>query len=220
MPSRLTVSLVELKSLLEHVDANGQLSYADLQGIITLDPDTKNRYFIGDNGETVSVSEAIALALSQTVGHETDSATISDTDPVLEFDLGKADSVAMSESIAYLITTVRDLTDSMNLTESAALLLSRTLSDSFGLDDTLVADSPAFLLNKNKTNIFSMTEAHAMSFSKALADSYSLTESAAMSLSTAISDTATMSESAVVVLIPPETSTLNGSVINEFTLNS
>ena len=59
-----------------------------------------------------------------------------------------------------------------------------------------------------------------MSFSKALADSYSLTESAAMSLSTAISDTATMSESAVVVLIPPETSTLNGSVINGFTLNS
>ena len=92
MPSRLTVSLVELKSLLEHVDANGQLSYADLQGIITLDPDTKNRYFIGDNGETVSVSEAIALALSQPI---TDSATLSDTDPVLEFDLGKADSVAI-----------------------------------------------------------------------------------------------------------------------------
>ena len=208
MSAKLTASLVELKALLEKVDA---------QGVVTLDADPKNRYFTGDNGETVSVSEAIALALSQSI---TDSATLSDTDPVLEFDLGKADSVAMSESIAYLITTIRDLADSMNLTESAALLLSRTLSDSFGLDDTLVADSPAFLLNKNKTNIFSMTEAHAMSFSKALADSYSLTESAVMSLSTAISDTATMSESAVVVLIPPETSTLNGSVINEFILNS
>ena len=208
MSAKLTASLVELKALLEKVDA---------QGVVTLDADPKNRYFTGDNGETVSVSEAIALALSQSI---TDSATLSDTDPVLEFDLGKADSVAMSESIAYLITTIRDLADSMNLTESAALLLSKTLSDSFGIDDTLVADSPAFLLNKNKTNIFSMTEAHAMSFSKALADSYSLTESAVMSLSTAISDTATMSESAVVVLIPPETSTLNGSVINEFTLNS
>ena len=208
MSAKLTASLVELKALLEKVDA---------QGVVTLDADPKNRYFTGDNGETVSVSEAIALALSQSI---TDSATLSDTDPVLEFDLGKADSVAMSESIAYLITTIRDLADSMNLTESAALLLSKTLSDSFGIDDTLVADSPAFLLNKNKTNIFSMTEAHAMSFSKALADSYSLTESAVMSLSTAISDTATMSESAVVVLIPPETSTLNGSVINGFTLNS
>lgn len=211
MSAKLTASLVELKALLEKVDA---------QGVVTLDADPKNRYFIGDNGETVSVSEAIALALSQTVGHETDSATISDTDPVLEFDLGKADSVAMSESIAYLITTIRDLTESMSLSESAALTLSSVLSDSFGLDDTLVADSPAFLLNKNKTNVFSMTEAHAMSFSKALADSYNLTESAAISLSTAISDTATMSESAVVVLIPPETSTLNGSVINEFILNS
>ena len=96
MSAKLTASLVELKALLEKVDA---------QGVVTLDADPKNRYFTGDNGETVSVSEAIALALSQSI---TDSATLSDTDPVLEFDLGKADSVAMSESIAYLITTIRD----------------------------------------------------------------------------------------------------------------
>ena len=148
----------------------------------------------------VSVTEAVGLAVSQGVGDETDSATL-------------------SESHAYLLN--RGFTDSSTLSESLARVVTynRSFTDSFTLDDFTDVDALTKQTGANKTNVFSVSEEHAMSLSKELADSFPVSELAAISLARPASDSFSVTESLSINLVSGASSILNLSPINGFTLN-
>ena len=149
----------------------------------------------------VSVTEAVGLAISQGVGHETDSATL-------------------SESHAYLLN--RGFTDSSTLSESLARVVTynRSFTDSFTLDDFTDVDAITKQTGANKTNVFSVSEEHAMSLSKELADSFAMSELAAINVARPASDSFSVTESLSINLVSGASSVLNLSPLNGFTLNS
>lgn len=149
----------------------------------------------------VSVAETVALATSQGVGHETDSATL-------------------SESHAYLLN--RGFTDSSTLSESLARVVTynRSFTDSFTLDDFTDVDAITKQTGANKTNVFSVSEEHAMSLSKELADSFAMSELAAINVARPASDSFSVTESLSINLVSGASSVLNLSPLNGFTLNS
>lgn len=149
----------------------------------------------------VSVTEAVGLAISQGVGHETDSATL-------------------SESRAYLLN--RGFTDSSTLSESLARVVTynRSFTDSFTLDDFTDVDAITKQTGANKTNVFSVSEEHAMSLSKELADSFAMSELAAINVARPASDSFSVTESLSINLVSGASSVLNLSPLNGFTLNS
>lgn len=149
----------------------------------------------------VSVAETVALATSQGVGHETDSATL-------------------SENHAYLLN--RGFTDSSTLSESLARVVTynRSFTDSFTLDDFTDVDAITKQTGANKTNVFSVSEEHAMSLSKELADSFAMSELAAINVARPASDSFSVTESLSISLVSGASSILNLSPLNGFTLNS
>ena len=261
----------DLRSVLESVEAKVILNAVNGQMIVEVDPDTLNRYF--RSGTEATLSEVAAILFERPVS---DSFSMGDTGPTFVFNKNPSDSVGVTESIALLITIVRDFTESLTVSEAAALSVNqektdsfavsesqaynldkglsdtalvgeqaalstslastdslsmseslsrvttfnRSFSDSFTLDDFTDVDAVAKQVNGNKTNIFSMTEDHAMSLSKGLSDSFAPTELLAISLDYTLSDSASVGESISINLVSGASSVLNTSPINGFTLNA
>lgn len=261
MASKYVISAVDLKAVLDKVEA---------EGIITIDPYPINQYL----PETVNLSEVAALSVESTLsdstsiqeslaillegGHIAETVSISEaaviefgpgvTDAITVteqqlFDVGKAlsDALGVTETLSILVFTERFPTDTVNVAdapvslyslpkaetlsvaESSFLDIGKAFSDAFTVEDDVVSDT--FELSKNKQNVFSMLESHAIDFSTTLADAPVLSESAALAFSTTESDSISIGDDSVELrlngfLVGAESSVLNAQSLNEFTLNS
>jgi len=168
--------------------------------------------------DSFGVTESIDLLIAF-IREFTDSLSVSEA-TALSVDLAKTDSVSATEQAA--LDTSIPQSDSLSVSESfaRAVTFSRAFTDAFSLDDFTDVDAIAKQVDGNKTNIFSMTENHAMSLSKELADSFGASELAAMSVARPVSDSFSVSESLSINFVPGASSVLNASPINGFTLNS
>jgi hypothetical protein len=148
-----------------------------------------------------------------------DSVTISESQA---FDTSKplGDSITPSELAAFGVSKV--LTDSSSLSESLSRVVTynRSFSDSFTLDDFAGVDAFTKQTGANKTNVFSVSEEHAMSLSKVLADSFAMSELAALNMARPVSDSISITESLSINLVSGASAVLNASALNAFTLNS
>lgn len=261
----------DLQSVLESVEAKVTLDAVNGQMVVEVDPDTLNRYF--RSGTEATLSEVASILFERPVA---DSFSMSDEAPTLTFNKNPSDSFGVTESIELLITIVREFTDSLSVSESAALSVdptktdsvsvseshtydfsqalsdtasvaeqaaldtsipqsdslsvsesfartvtfSRAFTDAFSLDDFTDVDAITKQVDGNKTNIFSMTEDHAMSLSKGLSDSFAPSELLAIDLDFTLTDSASVAESISINLVSGASSVLNASPINGFTLNA
>lgn len=171
---------------------------------------------VRDFTDAATVSELISLAVDLV---PTDLLTMSENH-VYSLDKGLSDTTLVSEQAA--LSTSLAPADSLSMSESLSRVttFNRSFSDSFTLDDFTDVDAVAKQVNGNKTNIFSMTEDHAMSLSKGLSDSFAPTELLAISLDYTLSDSASVGESISINLVSGASSVLNTSPINGFTLNA
>lgn len=263
MASKYVISAVDLKAVLDKIEA---------EGIITIDPYPINQYL----PETINLSEVAALSVETTFsdstaiqesiaillegGHITEVVSVSeaaviefgpgvtDTITVTEeqlFTVGKAlsDTLGVTESLELLVFVERFPTDTITVSDTPAILFSlpaaesisvsespslgigKALSDAFTVDDTTAVHAFDRDFEKNKTNVFSMLESHAIDFNNALSDAPVLSESAALAFSTVESDSISMADDSVELrlngfLVGAESSVLNAQSLNEFTLNS
>ena len=131
------------------------------------------------------------------------------------------DTITISDTPAILFSF--PATESLSVTESSFLGIGKVFNDAFTVEDDVVSDT--FELSKNKQNVFSMLESHAIDFSTTLADAPVLSESAALAFSTVESDSISMGDDSVELrlngfLVGAESSVFNAQSLNEFTLNS
>ncbi len=172
--------------------------------------------FVRTPTDAISVAEAKSLLVQK---------PFSDTASILEsatITHGKAvtDVVSVAETLSR--NTSKALVDNAAISEILARVVTynRTFSDSFTLDDFTDVDAISKQTNGHKTNVFSVSETHAMSLTKSIADSVSISESLAVDLNRSLSDSLSMSESVSIELLSGESSVLNQSALNAFTLNS
>lgn len=271
MASKYVITAVDLKGIIEKIDAKGTLDYTDLKGLIEVDPYPINQYLTEtlnfsdiaalatERGltDSATIQELASILFGLT---ETDSVTVSES-AVIEsgpgvvdslsvtedqlFTVGKAlsDTLGVTESLELLVFVERFPTDTINVSDTPAILFSfpatesfsvtessflsigKAFSDAFTVDDTTAIHAFDRDFEKNKTNVFSMLESHAIDFSTTIADAPVLSESAALAFSTVESDSISMGDGSIELrlngfLVGAESSVLNAQSLNEFTLNS
>ena len=153
---------------------------------------------VRDFTDAATVSESISLAVDLV---PVDSAVVSESH-IYSLDKGLSDTAPVSEQLSF--STTLGPADSLLMSESLSRVVTfnRSFSDAFTLDDFTDVDAITKQVDGNKTNIFLMTEGHAMSLSKGLSDSTSVGESISINF------------------VPGPSSVLNTDPINGFTLNA
>ena len=261
----------DLQSVLESVEAKVTLDAVNGQMVVEVDPDTLNRYF--RSGTEATVSEVAAVLFERPVA---DNFSIGDEAPTFVFNKNPSDTVGVTESLAAVVSFLRDFADSVNTTEAATLstesvrtdsipmteshaydfsrglsdstsiseqasisasaqrtdslsaselftrtvTFNRSFTDAFTLDDFTDVDAVTKQVDGSKTNIFSMTEDHAMSLSRSLSDSFAPAELLSIHLDYPLSDSTSVLESISINLVLGSSSVLNSSPINGFALNA
>lgn len=115
-----------------------------------------------------------------------------------------SDSLSMSDELTAQVYPPIPVNESdvTSITEQLASTISKSLGDAFTLDDFVDVDGFIKDTQATKTNVFSVSELHAMSIEKQL------------------TDFVPMSESVSIQLISGARSVINKNVLNTFTLNS
>ena len=171
---KIVLTSRELKLLTSGVSLEAVLSARNLVASdIRLDPDTLNKYFTGDSGETVSLSD---LFVSDFGKNPSDSLSLSEEITSFEFGKGAADTVTLAESAAITAHFAREFTDSSSITENSAIAFSKIVNDT-----------------NNET--MSLIESSVMTFDKGASETISLSESSVQALELGKSDSISMSES-------------------------
>ena len=176
MSSKYVLTAVELKAALEKVEA---------EGIVTVDAYPLNKYFIGDNADPVTVSEAFRFVAAKSVA---DVASVTDSVPLFVVDKALAETIGETESIDIFLTTIRDVSDSVTMLEVAGILFehggfvdSMSVSEAVsvqaepGLSDSLaMSDTPVSVFSLSKTEGVSVGDAPVLLVSKNFTDGISI----------------------------------------------
>lgn len=141
---------------------------------VFLDPDTKNRYFRGDRGESFSLAEQAALTITKRPDELVDlveAAKLGVTKPLTE-------SVGFADVAQVLLILNRFFTETASLNESSAIEFGKTAADAVSL-----SESRSKQVGKGLEDTFSLAEELEYNFGKGLADTATVTESLARAVS-------------------------------------
>ena len=227
MASKYVISAVDLKAVLDKVEA---------EGIITIDPYPINQYL----PETVNLSEVAVLSVESTLsdstaiqesiaillegGHIAEAVSISEA-AVIEFGPGVTDTITATEQ--QLFDVGKALSDALGVTETLSILV---FTERFPTDTVTVADAPVSLYSLPKTETLSVAESAFLGIGKAFSDAFtveddvvsdafelskskqnvfSMLESHAIDFSTTLADAPVLSESAALSLSTTESDSIS-----------
>lgn len=175
-----SVSAQFANAITHSVFPTAAISAIQLEAFAELDPDTLNRYLADRFGMSDVLSRAVT------------------------YNRSFSDSLSMSDELTAQVYPPIPVNESdvTSITEQLASTISKSLGDAFTLDDFVDVDGFIKDTQATKTNVFSVSELHAMSIEKQL------------------TDFVPMSESVSIQLISGARSVINKNVLNTFTLNS
>lgn len=141
---------------------------------------------------------------------------------VAAFTLNAAKSESISISEAAVLALGKTATDSLSISDTFSRIatFSRTFTDAFTLDDAATVDAFTKDTNAAKTNVFGFTDTQTFTVDKAVADSTALSDSLAVSFGLPASDAVSLAENFSYLMTNTNSSVLNTSALNTFTLNS
>ena len=169
MTSRLIISTSDLRAQTSVTDLRAAIASTLLSAEYVLDPDTINQWL----EDQLALAESTALAFSKAA--DPDAFTFSDA-PAASLGLAKSDSFSFADAPLVAVT------------------FNRSFSDAFSLDDFTAVDAVIKDMANTKVNVFGFSDDQAFGVGKGLADSVSLTEDHAVSFSKATTDSFSVSE--------------------------
>jgi hypothetical protein len=231
MASKYVLTAVELKAVLEKIEA---------EGVVTLDAYPVNKYFIGDDADPVTMTDVQQFDVATSL---TDIASMSDSLPLFTIDKGLADTVGITESIDFFVTTIREVADAVSMVEVAGILFEHGgFTDSMSVSEAIsvqaepnpsetltIGDAPVTVMTLQKADSVSVGDAPVLVISKAFTDGiaiddqseletlsdiakqnvFSVLESHAINVDSVLSDTTNLSESAVLALSTVESDSIS-----------
>ncbi len=125
------------------------------------------------------------------------------------FDLGKNDSVSLTESMTRTLEFIRRFTELVNLPENVSFLLQKQSADSFSFEDSSTRSfskqrtdsfsvpdaAPVFAVNKARTDSFTLADTMARGYAKPLADAATPTDTKSFSFSRPVVDSFSFTDS-------------------------
>lgn len=177
--------------------------------------------------DAVTISEQTDFAFSKALS---DTPIVTDS-PSIDYSRPETDSLSVTESFSRVVTTVRDFTESVSMSDadtrttnlgksdsvalsqvfSRVVTFSRTFTDAFALDDAATVGALTKDTQSQKGNVFGVSDVFSRVFvaSRVFTDSVSVSDDETISTSLGKSDSATVSEQAAIAFSTPESDSMS-----------
>lgn len=190
---RASITFVDIVTSVTHVVPVAQVGHVLMTVSAEMDTTGRYRYI----QELAVVTDAVSLASGKAFSDSTDGFADSQT---LNFDKAPSDSVSIADSIVAVLIFIRELVETLTVTDAKALLVSpayvetltpvdtiafshsKAFADGFSMNDMADAGGPIWSFSDTTANIVTMSDTSLLSNDKGVSDSVSATDGGVLSM--------------------------------------